>query len=67
MNDKKKNNLSVVRRRRYLCCRCRRCSRKLFTFSSSSPEPLGLVTKHPWVKGIQVYSNIELRPFPKGR
>ena len=32
-------NLSVVRRRR---CRgrCRRC-RKLFTFSSSSPEPLG--------------------------
>ena len=29
-------NLSVVRRRR--CCR--RC-RKLFTFSSSSPEPLG--------------------------
>ena len=29
-------NLSVVRRR----CRCRRC-RKLFTFSSSSQEPLG--------------------------
>ena len=29
-------NLSVVRRR----CRCCRC-RKLFTFSSSSPEPLG--------------------------
>ena len=28
-------NLSNVRRRR--CCRCR----KLFTFSSSSPEPLG--------------------------
>ena len=32
-------NLSVVRRRRCRC-RCRRC-RKLFTFSSSSPEPLG--------------------------
>ena len=31
-------NLSVVRRR--CCCRCRRY-RKLFTFSSSSPEPLG--------------------------
>ena len=30
-------NLSVVRRR----CRCRRRCRKLFTFSSSSPEPLG--------------------------
>ena len=29
-------NLSVVRHRRF--CRCRR---KLFTFSSSSPEPLG--------------------------
>ena len=33
-------NLSVVRRRRR-CRRCRRC-RKLFTFPSSSPEPLGL-------------------------
>ena len=34
-------NLSVVRRR---CshCRCRRRCCKLFTFSSSSPEPLGL-------------------------
>ena len=30
-------NLSVVRRRCRRCCRCR----KLFTFSSSSPEPLG--------------------------
>ena len=34
-------NLSVVRRcRRCRRCRCR-CRRKLFTFSSSSPEPLG--------------------------
>ena len=33
-------NLSVVRRRR-CCCRCRYCRcRELFTFSSSSPEPL---------------------------
>ena len=31
-------NLSVVRR---CLCRRRRCCRKLFTFSSSSPEPLG--------------------------
>ena len=30
-------NLSVVRRCRRRC----RCRRKLFTFSSSSPEPLG--------------------------
>ena len=30
-------NLSVVRRRR--CCR--HCRRKIFTFSSFSPEPLG--------------------------
>ena len=35
-------NLSVVRRcRRCRRRRCRRCRRKLFTFSSSSPEPLG--------------------------
>ena len=37
-------NLFVVRRcRRCLCCRqrCRLRYRKLFTFSSSSPEPLG--------------------------
>ena len=34
-------NLSVVRRRRRRCRRCRRCCRKLFTFSSSSPDPLG--------------------------
>ena len=31
-------NLSIVRHRR--CC-CRHCCRKLWTFSSSSPEPLG--------------------------
>ena len=52
------DNLSVVRR-----CRCRR---KLFTFSSSSPEPListKLGTKHPWVKGIEVCSNEGPRPF----
>ena len=35
-------NLSVVRRRRRCrCCRRRHRCRKLFTFSSSSPEPLG--------------------------
>ena len=44
---------------------------KLFTFSSSSPEPLGqfqpnLATKHSWVKGIQVCSNEGPRPFPRG-
>ena len=53
-------NLSVVRR----CCRCRR---KLFTFSPSSQEPLGhskLGTKHPWVVGIQVYSNLKFF-FPR--
>ena len=33
-------NLSVVRRCRR--CRCCHCRRKLFKFSSSSPEPLGL-------------------------
>ena len=37
----------------------------------SSPEPLGQIstklgTKHPWVKGIKVYSNEGL-PFSKGR
>ena len=53
-------NLFVVRRRRH-CWRCR----KLFTFSSSSSEPLNqfqpisisistqLGTKHLWVMGIQ--------------
>ena len=64
-------NLSVVRRR----CRCRRCRRrrcrKLFTFSSSSPEPLSQIstnlgTKHPLVKGIQVSSNEVSRPIPRG-
>ena len=40
-------NLSVIRRCRRRCRRCRRrcrrcrCRRKLFTFSSSSPEALG--------------------------
>ena len=34
-------NLSVVRRCRLCRCCCCRCRRKLFTFSSSSPEPLG--------------------------
>ena len=45
---------------------------KLFTFSSSSQEPLGqfqpnlIGTKHPCVKGIQVCSNDEPKPFPRG-
>ena len=52
-------NLSVVRR----------CRRKRFTFSSSSPEPLGQFqpgTKHPWMKGIQFSSNEGPRPFSRG-
>ena len=57
-------NLSVIR-----CHRCFRC-RKLFTFSSSSPEPGPISTKlgtnHLWVKGIQVCSNEGSRPFPMG-
>ena len=52
-------NMSVVRRRCCRRCRCCRCS-KLFTVSSSSPEPLGQFqpnTKHPWMMGVQVCSN----------
>ena len=37
------HNLSVVRRRRRRCRRCRCSCRKPFTFSSSSPEPLGQI------------------------
>ena len=50
----------MVRRRRRRCCRRRRrrC-RKLITFFSSSPESTKPGTNHPWVKGIQVYSNEE--------
>ena len=44
---------------------------KPFTFSSSSPEPLGqfqpnLAQSSRWVKGIQVCSNNWPRPFPRG-
>ena len=44
---------------------------KLYTFSSSSQEPIGqfqpkLGTKHPYVMGIQVCSNEVPRPFPRG-
>ena len=44
---------------------------KLFTFSTSSPEPLGQFQpnfnkKHPWVEGIQFCSNEGSRPFPRG-
>ena len=35
-----RRNLCVVYRRCWNCC-CRLCCRKLFTFSFSSPEPLG--------------------------
>ena len=51
-------NVPVVRRRH--SCRCRRFyyrCRKLFIFSSSSPEQWGQFQPnlaHPWVKGIQV-------------
>ena len=52
-------NVSVVRRRR--CC-----WRKLFTLSSSSPEPLEQGTMHPWVKEIRICSNEGPYPFPRG-
>ena len=59
-------NLFVVRRR----IRCWRC-RKLFTFPSSSSEPLNQIstklgTKHPWVMGIQDCSTEVPHPFPRG-
>ena len=49
------------------CCSCR----KLFTFSSSSPEqrePISnkLSTNHPWVMGIQVCSNEGQSLFVRG-
>ena len=54
-------NVSVVRRHR---------CRKLFTFSSSSPEPLGQfqpnLTQSILSKWIQVCSNEGPRPFPRG-
>ena len=59
------HNLSVV-------CRGQSC-RKLFTFSSSSPEPLGQFqrnlaqsTKHPWLNGFQFCSNEGPQPFTWG-
>ena len=57
-------NLSVLSR----CCRHRWRYRKLFIFSSFSPEQLStkLGTKHCWVKGIQVCSNEGFRRFPRG-
>ena len=58
------HNLSVVRR-----CRCRlwHC-RKLFIFSSCSPEPIStkLGTKHSWVKGTQFCSSEGPGLFPRG-
>ena len=44
---------------------------KLFTFSTSSPEPLGQFQpnfnkKHPWVEGIQFWLNEGSGPFPRG-
>ena len=48
-------NLSGVRRR----------CRKLFPFSSSSPEQSGQFQPNPWVKGIQVCSNEGTRPFQR--
>ena len=32
-------------------------SLKIFFFSTTGPISIKLGTKHPWVKGIQVYSN----------
>ena len=47
------------------------CSRKHFTFSSSSPESQGqfqpnLCTIDPWVQGSQICLNDGSRPFPRG-
>ena len=60
-------HLSVLHRCHCLrhCRRWRYC--KLFTFSSSSTEPMGqLGTKHPLVKGIQVCSIEGLCHFARG-
>ena len=63
-------NLSIVSRCRR--CRSRRCwcCRKLFTFSSSSSEPLGQFQptwhKASLGKGAQVCSNERPSPFPRG-
>ena len=53
------------------CCLSSICPsvHKIFTYSSSHPEPLGKLqpnligTKHRWVKGIQVWSNEGPYPF----
>ena len=54
-------NLSVVRRR---CC----CIFHIFIFFSRTSGQIStkLGTKHPYVKGIQVCSNEEPRPLPRG-
>ena len=41
--------------------------RNLKIFFSRTTEPIStkLGTKHPWMKGIQVYSNEGPRPFPR--
>ena len=48
---------------------CRPSVRKLLIFFSRTTGPIStkLGTKHPWVEGIQVYSNGSLTPFPQGR
>ena len=55
-------NLSVDRRRRHCCIF------HIFIFFSRTSGQIStkLGTKHPYVKGIQVCSNEEPRPFPRG-
>ena len=39
---------------------------KIFFSRTTGPISTKLVTMHPWVKGIQVYSNEGPSPFPWG-
>ena len=39
---------------------------KIFLFRTTGPISTKLAIKHPWVKGIQLCSNEEPHPFPRG-
>ena len=39
---------------------------KIFFSRTTGPISTQLGTKHPWMKGIQVYSNEGARPSPRG-
>ena len=50
-----------------IVCRGHRCCHhKLFAFSSTGQISTKLGTKHPWMKGIQIYSNEGPHHFPRG-